>query len=294
MEIKIKSEPLSGCIACLKNDVQVFSEYELSNHTILAYKDLVKDQVRFAVTSQFQQFAILLKYLQITKLKSSIEICGNCIEKLNEIIEFKNTCVKSIEVLNTKSYDIFDDINEDTDVNTILSTSIKEEDTIFVQELQIKPEKFVKREKIPKKKKVTKKEQSQKDTKKATNLPAIKGLCKICYYNYPNSHRHAIEVHSRECEDHLLKCAICEEGCYDVDELLKHFDLKHHEYEYPKYCGKCEFSTKIRETFVKHVETCYFNNTKRAYPCDFCEKVFYRAVYLKYHNQIHFGALRCR
>lgn len=48
MEFTIKSEPgcSFSCIACLKNEGQMFEEHEIRTEIVLTYKEIVKDLVR--------------------------------------------------------------------------------------------------------------------------------------------------------------------------------------------------------------------------------------------------------
>lgn len=49
MDFQIKSEQnsVSSCIACLRNDIQLFGEQEMPPEIVSAYKDIVKDEVNF-------------------------------------------------------------------------------------------------------------------------------------------------------------------------------------------------------------------------------------------------------
>lgn len=44
MDITIKSEP-NSCVACLRNDGQMFGENEMRQEIVLTYKKIIKDHV---------------------------------------------------------------------------------------------------------------------------------------------------------------------------------------------------------------------------------------------------------
>lgn len=228
--------------------------------------------------------------------------------------------MKSIDLLKSKGNARFNDIHENASKNVILIKSIREQElesifaeeekesifaeeeeqeSIFAEEIKINSaehQRPARSKRISNELKSTQNLSTEKKsiatTKKQKTL--VKGYCKICCYFHPNSHRHTIQSHSKELLNGTFTCFLCERICQDVHELLQHIEASHNEYEYHKKCTKCDFVTKIREDFVRHVEKCYYGNKKRAYVCSFCDDCFCREAKSKHHNRIHFGALNCR
>lgn len=225
-------------------------------------------------------------------------------EVLNDITEFKTKCIKSVRMLKSETNDV---INEILENNTLLTTpTIKEEVTIFVEELQVEvpqpplpaPTKRRRKLKAQSKKFTTVKKRSQKKpVSKKIATQSVKAYCHVCCYDHIYSQEHAIKTHSQELEDGILKCLLCEENSYNLEEFLNHLEAKHKEFEFAKKCSKCDdFSTKNRKEFAKHMQTNHYIYSKmnRVYPCDFCEKIYNKHIKLRYHMHRHFGAIKCR
>lgn len=213
-------------------------------------------------------------------------------KKLDEINEFKEKCVKSIRILKTKNVDMVKESIEDIDS----FPPIKEEVMIYAEDLKVE---LTELKEIPKKTNTSKKRSIAKPPQQFSCVSRLNkivaGYCHICCYEHANSHKHAIHGHSRELENGILKCLLCEENSKDVYELLEHLQMRHKYFEIPKKCAKCNgIETKDREEFARHIRACYYNNQKPAYPCEFCESVFCREFQFRFHNHKHFGALQCR
>uniref|UniRef100_A0A336MAY9 CSON014595 protein n=1 Tax=Culicoides sonorensis TaxID=179676 RepID=A0A336MAY9_CULSO len=264
--VKLEQDSVNVCFACCKNDDQLYEIHEIKPEILLTYEGIVKEKLR-------------------EEQKKSINLCFKCLKILNDIHEFQQKCIKSIEILN----------KEIVAASRFCDITIKEE--IFVDEIApIVVKKKNTSIKKPKKETIKKTVATQiKNNKKITGPKGKRAKCSICYYTHSDSHDHAIEFHSRKLENELLICAICEEPCKDVHELLTHLESSHKEYENARKCPKCDFETKNRKEFVEHLAHLVEKRLyKRAYPCEFCSKVLNRPYKYMNHIRTHFGALVCK
>lgn len=223
--------------------------------------------------------------------RSSIEICLECMEMLNNINEFQKKCIESIQVLGGVEKVVKEDEPEEMNMDEIFSPLIKLEenpldDALKFENAVSEGEKFEERNK-----------NEPKPVKKKRFRPSksktIEAFCPVCCNSHPDSHKHAIDLHSRGFEtDGSLNCLVCNYLCKDVDTLILHLE-SHTEFDLPKKCGRCETVLKDRYEFVHHVQKTHFKQRKRFYTCDFCDSVFYQSINLKYHTRSHLGGLKC-
>lgn len=208
-------------------------------------------------------------------------------EMLNSFKEFQKKCLESIQVLLIDVENIKEeDEPEEMSVDQIYSPLIKLEanplDDVLKFDIEVE-ETHVESDPQPAKPKRIRPSKSK----------CIEAFCPVCCNSHPDSHNHAIELHSRGYErDGSLNCLVCSHVCKDVNVLLHHLE-SHTEFDHPKKCGRCDMVSKNRHDFLQHVQKTHFKQRKRFYTCDFCDSVFYQSINLKYHTRSHLGGLKC-
>lgn len=248
----------------------------------------------------------------------AIELCNFCLKALNDIEEFRVTCLNSIEFLSRKHIlkgsddaDAFSmDLNLDVE-------PVKDEEVLFVDSFPVKVEVSEERREsrrlkqdrqkhavstidddIPsvgkkEKKKIKKRLEKSDVTETGKREAAYCSLC--CEYYQRNINGHIMENHATKTFDDQFRCNICEEVVKSEQQLTTHFDA-HRDYDRPKKCSKCDATYKNRKEYRNHVKTHITKDfTTRVYACEYCEVVYRSSTNLKYHVMIkHQGALCCK
>uniref|UniRef100_A0A336M088 CSON009400 protein n=1 Tax=Culicoides sonorensis TaxID=179676 RepID=A0A336M088_CULSO len=286
MSIKSEYDEKEFCIACLKITPDLIKEVQISSDIQNIYMKLISEEI------QGNDLPVL-------------SFCASCICALEDVYNFKNTCVTSISTLNKKETS-----NEETKdfESTDYSTNFKFESSeiIFVQEFSVQTEVSGKNEKeikLPKKEE-TKLEcfdcfqtfSSRKDfnyhrksEKKKSSDQFL--YCDICGYSAKKKgsiyshmlHKHLPkDVAKRKQDEQNITCPECGKICSSLSKYKTHHRIYHAEKTHT--CNECGVSYAFGTDLKRHIERKHEVHYK---DCPICGKT-YKKISLNGHiNSVH-------
>lgn len=217
-----------------------------------------------------------------------LRLCKKCIKLVKTIVNFKQTCSKSLKVLKEKfepapgyvSVKLEPTVTEDSTENDDHDYQANS----FLSILKVSPlssETF---------------KPSNQDAQllhlrklKKLSLEINTRFCSVCCHFFPEMlENHYARIHGFE-NNGSWTCKCCSTEIGDKVAFLEHFDSEHVHFSETQKCPHCEETFDYREPYKMHVST---HNAE--YECDYCHKRFYQVRIMRKHIETtHFGLKQC-
>lgn len=212
----------------------------------------------------------------------ALKFCSNCVECLNCVSEFKQTCVQSVEFISKiQAIDVLDEKIDDSyfmaaikmeetegglNVDAQLfeseqSESAEEESAAEEDEEEIfeKPKRMTRKRKARHKKQIKVEKDAGDDDEKLR-------YCGICQQYFKNVLMpHIFDCHIKDLGDDRYHCLICDHILSQKSTLKFHFE-SHNTTDKPLTCNICAETFNQKRAFVKHCQK------HQKYECEHCNR----------------------